>query len=130
VYETYTKLTINPNATDTCIKRFEMATCVIEVFVDENGDRIKPKDECEINHDITFRTFHKTGINNSNAFLNRWAYDKKLSLEWKKLQDGNLDNIAIAIMADFNNHTSSFFFKDCRKLNNKSEFKSIIYLPN
>jgi len=88
----YTKLTINPNATDSCIKRFEMATCVIEVFVDENGNKIKPKDECEINHYITFRTFHKTGINNSNAFLNRWAYDKKLNLEWKKLQDVNLDS--------------------------------------
>lgn len=88
----YTKLTVNPAAADTCINRFEMATCVIEVFVDENGNRIKPKDECEINHGITFRTFHKTGINNSNTFLNRWAYDKKLNLEWKMLQDKNLDD--------------------------------------
>ncbi|MBL7888442.1 MAG: hypothetical protein JNL24_02755 [Bacteroidia bacterium] len=88
----FTKLTVNPTAADTCINRFEMATCVIEVFVDENGNRIKPKDECEINHDITFRTFHKTGINNSNAFLIRWAYDKKLNLEWKKLQDKNVDD--------------------------------------
>lgn len=88
----YIKLTINPNATDTCIKRFEMATCMIEVLVDENGNPIKPKDECEINHDITFRTFHKTGINNSNVFLNSWAYDKKLNLEWKNLENGNLDN--------------------------------------
>jgi hypothetical protein len=88
----YTKLTINPTAADTCIKRFEMATCVIEILVDEKGTRIRPKEECEINHDITFSTFHKTGINNSNAFIRSWAYDKKLNLEWKKLQDKNVDD--------------------------------------
>jgi len=82
----YTKLTVNPAANDTCIKRFEMATCVIEISVDENGNRIKPKDECEVNHDIDFRTFHKTGTNTFTSFLVRWAYDKRLNLEWENLQ--------------------------------------------